>query len=416
MLTAEQNKFFVEVGPDKPMGKLLRRYWIPFAGASELDNEATKPVRLLCEDLVVYKDLSGNYGLIDRQCPHRRADLSYGYVEACGLRCNYHGWLFDADGKCVEQPYEDLAHPEIGLKDKVKIKSYPVRECAGLLFAYMGPLPAPELPVWAPFTWKGGFREIVRSDIPCNWFQCQENSIDPVHFEWMHDNWTQRLAGSHDYSTKHLQVAFDELDYGFAYRRIREGQEENSPLWTIGRLALWPIGFYLGEHFEWRVPVDDENTLSLAWFHAQSPSDAPPFEQKSVPTWHSPIMDSNGRWITSHVINQDIVAWVGQGTIADRTKEFLGASDRGIVMMRRRYVEDYKRIEEGLDPKGVIRDPELAKCVPLALIGRTTGAGNLTREEWRRHPFLKSRLKDHRHCYGQPKEVREAFMRAMGFA
>ena len=282
MLTAEQNKFFVEVGPDKPMGKLLRRYWIPFAGASELDNEATKPVRLLCEDLVVYKDLSGNYGLIDRQCPHRRADLSYGYVEACGLRCNYHGWLFDADGKCVEQPYEDLAHPEIGLKDKVKIKSYPVRECAGLLFAYMGPLPAPELPVWAPFTWKGGFREIVRSDIPCNWFQCQENSIDPVHFEWMHDNWTQRLAGSHDYSTKHLQVAFDELDYGFAYRRIREGQEENSPLWTIGRLALWPIGFYLGEHFEWRVPVDDENTLSLAWFHAQSPSDAPPFEQKSV--------------------------------------------------------------------------------------------------------------------------------------
>ena len=414
MLTAEQNRFFVEVGPDKPMGKLLRRYWIPFAGASELDEAATKPVRLLCEDLVVYKDLSGAYGLVDRNCPHRRADLSYGYVETCGLRCNYHGWLWDADGKCLEQPYEDMAHPEIGLKDKVKIKSYPVKECAGLLFAYMGPQPAPELPVWLPFTWTGGFREVVRSDIPCNWFQCQDNSIDPVHFEWMHDNWSQRLNDSHAYAAKHLQIAFDELDYGFAYRRIREGQEENSPLWTIGRLALWPIGFYLGEHFEWRVPVDDENTLSIAWFYAQAPADVPPCAQKSVPTWHSPIQDSNGRWITSHVINQDIVAWVGQGRIADRSKEFLGASDRGIVMMRRRYVEDYKRIEEGKDPKGVIRDPELAKCVPLALVGRTTGGGDLTREQWRKHPFLKLRLLDHRHCYGQPTEVRAEFLRAMG--
>ena len=176
-------------------------------------------------DLVAYKDLSGNFGLIDRQCPHRRADLSYGYVEQCGLRCNYHGWLFDQHGTCTEQPYEDTAHPEIGLKNKVRIKAYPVKECAGLLFAYMGPAPVPELPVWAPFTWQGGFREIVRSDIPCNWFQCQENSIDPVHFEWMHDNWSQRLAGSHDYATKHLQVAFDEAEYGFMYRRIREGQE-----------------------------------------------------------------------------------------------------------------------------------------------------------------------------------------------
>lgn len=414
MLTAEQNRFYVEVGPDKAMGKLLRRYWIPFAGASEFDHQATKQVRLMCEDLVAFKDLSGNYGLLDRHCPHRRADLSYGYVETCGLRCNYHGWLWDKDGTCLEQPYEDTAHPDSRLKEKVRAKSYPVKECAGLLFTYMGPAPAPELPVWAPFTWQGGFREIVRSEIPCNWFQCQENSIDPVHFEWMHDNWSQRLDGSHEYAAKHLQLAFDELDYGFAYRRVREGQEENSPLWTIGRLALWPIGFYLGEHFEWRVPVDDENTLSIAWFYSQPPKDVGPYAQKSVPTWQSPIKDDAGRWITSHVINQDIVAWVGQGRIADRSKEFLGSSDRGIIQMRRRYVEDYKRIEEGLDPKGIIRDPEVAKCVPLALVGRVTGAGDLSREQWKKHPFLKLRMADHRHCFGQPAEVRVEFMQAMG--
>ena len=196
MLTAEQNRMLTEVGPDKPMGKLLRRYWIPFAGASELDKTPTKAVRLLGEDLVVYCDLDGNYGLIDRHCPHRRADLSYGFVEKCGLRCNYHGWLMNHHGDVVEMPYDDTAHPQQNLKSQVKVKSYPVRECAGLLFAYMGPAPVPELPVWAPFTWKGGFRQIVKSDIPCNWFQCQENSCDPVHFEWMHDNWSQRLNDS----------------------------------------------------------------------------------------------------------------------------------------------------------------------------------------------------------------------------
>ena len=415
MLTAEQNRALTEVGPDKPMGKLLRRYWIPFCGASELDKTPAKAVRLLCEDLVVYRDLDGHYGLIDRHCPHRRADLSYGFVEKCGLRCNYHGFLMNHDGAVTEIPYDDTAYPQQNLKSQVKVKAYPVKECAGLLFAYMGPAPVPELPVWAPFTWQGGFREIVRSDSPCNWFQCQENSCDPVHFEWMHDNWSQRLNDSFEYSTKHLQVAFDEVEFGHAYRRIREGQEENSPLWTIGRLALWPIGFYLGEHFEWRVPVDDENTLSLAWFHAQPPRDAKPFVQNSVPVWESPIMDETGRWITSHVINQDIVAWVGQGRIADRTKEFLAASDRGILMMRKRYFDDMKRIEEGLDPKGVIRDPELARCVPLQLVGRTTGGGEMTIEQWKKHPFLKLRLLDHRHCYGQPKEVREAFRAAMGF-
>ena len=416
MLTAEQNRMLTEVGPDKPMGKLLRRYWIPFAGASELDKTPTKAVRLLGEDLVVYRDLDGNYGLIDRHCPHRRADLSYGFVEKCGLRCNYHGWLMNHHGDVVEMPYDDTAHPQQNLKSQVKVKSYPVRECAGLLFAYMGPAPVPELPVWAPFTWKGGFRQIVKSDIPCNWFQCQENSCDPVHFEWMHDNWSQRLNDSFNYSTKHLQVAFDEVEYGHAYRRIREGQEENSPLWTIGRLALWPIGFYLGEHFEWRVPVDDENTLSIAWFHDQPPKDAGPIEQKSVPVWESPIRDADGRWITSHVINQDIVAWVGQGVIADRTKEFLAASDRGIIMMRKRYFDDMKRIEEGKDPKGVIRDPELAKCVPLALVGRTTGMGDLSMEEWKKHPFLKNKLIDHRHCAGQPADIRRQYLAAMGFA
>ncbi len=143
---------------------------------------------------MLYKDLGGSFGLLDRHCPHRRADLSYGFVEETGIRCNYHGWLMDEAGRVIEQPYDDTVNPRCARANAVTTKAYPVKECAGLLFAYMGPQPVPELPIWEPFTWENGFREVVISDIPCNWFQCQENSCDPVHFEWMHENWNDAPA------------------------------------------------------------------------------------------------------------------------------------------------------------------------------------------------------------------------------
>ena len=195
VLSAEKNKIITQVGPGTPMGDYLRRYWHPIGGASELDTNPIKAMRLFGEDLVLYKDLGGKYGLIDRNCPHRRADLSYGFVEETGIRCNYHGWLMDQRGNVIEQPYDDTVNPRGKARERCLAKAYPVKECAGLLFAYMGPQPAPELPVWEPFTWENGFREVVISDIPCNWFQCQENSCDPVHFEWMHENWNVRLKG-----------------------------------------------------------------------------------------------------------------------------------------------------------------------------------------------------------------------------
>jgi 5,5'-dehydrodivanillate O-demethylase len=415
MLSAEQNRTLTQVGASTPMGELLRRYWTPFAGASELDETPIKAVRLFGEDLVAYRDLDGNYGLVDRHCPHRRADLSYGFVEQCGVRCSYHGWLMRHDGAVLEIPFDDLVHPQTNLKDGVRIKAYPVRAAGGLLFTYMGPAPVPEFPMWEALTWTGGFAEVVRSELPCNWLQCQENSIDPVHFEWMHDNWSQRLAGKHDYAGKHIKLGFEELDYGMVYRRMIEGMSEDSELWLNGRMVLFPIGFYLGEQFEWRVPIDDENTLNLCWFYSVPPKDVGPYKQHRVPTWVSPIKDETGRWITSHVINQDFVAWIGQGTIADRTREYLAASDRGVTMLRRQYFEEIKRMEAGDDPKWVIRDPGAARCIKLPIVGRTMGSGELTLDEWRDHPYLKIRFTDHRHCAGQPAWLRAEYNAAMGF-
>jgi 5,5'-dehydrodivanillate O-demethylase len=172
MLDEAKNRLLTEVGPGMPMGNLLRRYWMPIAGASEFENESIKPIRLMGEDLTLYKDSSGTFGLVDRHCPHRSADMSYGIVENCGLRCSYHGWRFDQHGRCVEQPYEDLTQPEARYRDKVRIKAYPVEERAGLIWAYMGPQPAPLAPNWEPFTWTNGFAQIVLADVPCNWLQC----------------------------------------------------------------------------------------------------------------------------------------------------------------------------------------------------------------------------------------------------
>jgi 5,5'-dehydrodivanillate O-demethylase oxygenase subunit len=405
-----------QTGAGTPMGALLRRYWWPIAGVSEFDDTATKPVRLLGEDLVLYKDLGGRFGLLDRHCRHRRADLTYGYVEPCGLRCNYHGWLYDETGRCTEQPYEDTAHPEARLKDECRIKAYPVEALGGLLWAYLGPAPAPLVPNWEFFSWPNGFRQIVTAEIPCNWFQCQENSIDPVHFEWTHSNWSLRLKGkTGPYTPKHLKVDFTEFEYGFQYKRIRTDTDERDRLWTIGRVCLWPNALFTGNHVEFRVPIDDENTLSITWAFGRVPKEREPYVQDKIPTWRGPIADPvTGRWITSHVMNQDFVAWVGQGKIADRAREHLGASDRGIVLVRRRFLNDLEAIAQGKDPKAIVRDPAVNARIDLPVAERRSLLEGLSRADMLRDPFTRRALQGYVFQTGQPPEVRQAFLAAMG--
>ncbi len=185
-------------------------------------------------------------------------------------------------------------------------------------------------------------------------------------------------------------------------------------MWTVGRVFLWPLGFYLGEHFEWRVPVDDENTLSIGWFYARVPSDRGPYVQRHVPHWEAPLRHADGRWISSHVMNQDIIAWVGQGVIADRTKENLGASDRGIAMIRNRFLEELEKVAAGAEPKGLIHDSEAAKKVALPIAERRAFLAGKPLKDYYTHPYYRRRLADFPWHAGQPAHVREAFCNAMG--
>lgn len=417
MLTQETNELLTRVGPETRMGALLRRYWHPVAAVQELEERSTKAVRLLGEDLVLYKDLGGRYGLLHRQCPHRRADLAHGFVEERGLRCNYHGWLFGEDGSCLAQPFEDVANPNGRYRDKIHQCAYRVAPKAGMLWAYLGPDPAPLVPDWEPFTWPNGFAQIVFAEVPCNWLQCQENSIDPVHFEWMHANWKIRLESGigGKYSPTHVRLAFDEFEYGLVYRRIREDTNEQDPLWTEGRVCLLPNAFFLGSHIEWRVPVDDENTLSVTWAFRRVPKDREPYVQDKIPYWYGPLKDARGEWITSHVMNQDFLAWVGQGRITDRTRENLGLSDAGIVKMRQRLLRDLHAVEDGRDPQGLIRDPARNRAVRLPMINREEMAGGLTLQEILANPVLKRVHTKYHLQHGQPEAVVRAYEEAMGF-
>ncbi len=418
MLSAEQNRTLTQAGAGTPMGELLRRYWMPIAAVTELDDAPTKPVRLMGEDLVLYRDRRGTYGLLDRHCAHRRADLCHGMPDERGLRCSYHGWLYGETGRCLAQPYEEIAHPEARFKDRIRLKAYPVEAKAGLLWAYLGPAPAPLVPTWEPFTWTNGFVQIVFSEIPCNWFQAQENSIDPVHFEWLHGNWSRALRGADGAKAPaHLRIGFDEFEYGFLYRRVLEGQAEGDELWTVGRTCLWPNCLFTGGHFEWRVPIDDERTLSVGWFFDRVPNEMEPYAQDRIPYWYGPIRDpQTGRWITTHVMNQDYVAWVGQGTVADRTQEHLGESDRGVIMMRRKLLEQADIVARGGEPMAVVRDAELNRCIALPIIGRARFVKGTSRASFREANSTPGAFLPEGFPFvaGQPEDVRKAYRRAMG--
>jgi hypothetical protein len=166
-----------------------------------------------------------------------------------------------------------------------------------------------------------------------------------------------------------------------------------------------------------RVPqIDDENTLSIMWHFSRVPRDREPFLQNCIPTWQGPIADpATGRWITSHVMNQDFVTWVGQGRIADRSQEYLAPSDRGIVMIRRRFLDDLKAIAEGRDPKAVIRDPAVNRAIVLPVAEREAFIEGFTRAELMSNPLARRGLQGYIFQTGQPADTRAAFLAAMGF-
>ncbi len=212
MLSPAENERWTRVGPGTLCGELMRRYWIPIAPYAQLLEDPVRKVRVLGEDLGLYKNRQGGLGLIGDRYLHRLVDLQWGIPDENGLRCPYHGWLYDQMGQCIDTPLEA---PESTFKQRLKLPAYPVQELGGMVFAYLGPSPAPALPRWDLFVWPNAVRQIGINILNCNWLQCQENTGDPTHSVWLHGHLFQyglekqgRLAeqASDDNHTIHQRI------------------------------------------------------------------------------------------------------------------------------------------------------------------------------------------------------------------
>jgi 5,5'-dehydrodivanillate O-demethylase len=376
MESAKQNKLLTEVGKGTPMGNLMRRYWQPIGALVDMDNKWTRRIRLLGEDLVLFKDRQGRLGLIAEQCPHRRASFAHGIPTQDGIRCPYHGWEYNAQGKCINQPNEQ---DKCAFRDKVSTDAYPVEEMGGMLFAYMGPQPQPLLPRWDGFVAQGTIRMMGRTILPINWLQIMENSLDPVHTEWLHGHHYEFLKEQEGVkvaiSTRHLKIDFKEFEYGMTKHRLLEGHSEDGDDWKIGHPIVFPNMLAVGNgdeksryySFQMRVPVDDTHTMHL-WFNAYVPPKGVAVPQHlldRVHTYEVPFKDNSGEFIVDNVDGQDMMAWISQGTIADRTLENLGATDKGVVMYRRMLKREMEKVAAGIDPMGLVRDSSRNKCIDL---------------------------------------------------
>ena len=362
MTTQQQNERLTRVGPGTPMGNLLRRYWHPVGTALELDQEPVQKVRLLSENLTLYRSESGEYGLIGDRCPHRCLSMEYGIPDQRGLRCAYHGWLFDAKGRCLEQPFEDRTLEHNTYKDKVAIKAYPVEELGGLIFAYLGPQPVPLVPRWDILVRDDLDKIVEIHRLPCSWLQCMENAADPVHFEFLHaafGNYQLKKLGRPPAmkAARHVRIEFDRFDYGIMKRRLLEGESPDVDDWTTGHPLLFPnilaVGSAAAPTLQFRVPIDDTHTIQFAYRTSLRKGGATP---RPMAVKHSDLFNEDGKIVADNIPAQDMTGWVGQGPISDRTQEHLASSDKGVVLYRRMLVEQMDRVERGEEPMAVIRD------------------------------------------------------------
>jgi 5,5'-dehydrodivanillate O-demethylase oxygenase subunit len=360
MLTNEENELLTRVGPGTAAGELLRRYWHPIAVAQELTEEKpAKFVRVLAEDLVLFRDQQGRVGLLADRCSHRGASLLYGRVEKRGIACAYHGWLYDIEGNCLECPTEPR---ESRLNLTVKHNAYPVEKFIGLYWTYMGPKPAPLIPKFDVWVRKDGRRKIVVYPLlDANWFQAMENSVDPAHLQILHQDTAMRartpVSTTRGFIDDIAKQEFYEFPFGIMKKRsYKNGVVDEHPL-------IFPNILRQGDATQIRVPMDDTHTLIFFVHFIPGGNGNGDGEEEPEVLYLPPFKEPPNalhpftRFRTDLVLAQDHLVWETPGPIADRTRERLASSDRGIVVLRQIMMREIRKVEQGLDPMGIIRDP-----------------------------------------------------------
>jgi nitrite reductase/ring-hydroxylating ferredoxin subunit len=358
-----------QVGPGTPGGEYLRRFWHPILLQSEL-GALPKAIRVLGEDLVIFRDKSGRIGLLNKFCSHRGVSLEYGLIAERGIRCCYHGWLFDVDGTILETPAEPQASP---LRQETCHGAYPTRETKAFIFAYMGPPEKmPPLPEYESFTYPQG-NELApyRLEWPCNWLQIQENAADPVHTSYLH-----AIVSGQQFSPAFNELpALDFVDtpLGFlavATRRVQDHVFIRSSDIILPNIAqVGPANergardkfIISGAVTRWVVPVDDQNSFTIGARHLNDVIDP---ERKHLASdmgigKGGLIGQTDDRPYEERQIEPgDYDAITSQGLIANIQNEHLGTTDSGIAKLRRLVMLGIKAVQDGEDPRVPKRYPE----------------------------------------------------------
>jgi len=352
-------------GPGTPMGRFMRRFWMPVLRAEDLPVGHAKPIRIMGEDFALYRGASGRAQVIDYRCPHRGAQMHLGWVEDDDIRCVYHGWKFDCAGQCIEMPAEDP-----GFARKVTIGSYPTREYLGLVYAYFGKGEPPAFPPYPMPDAEGLIENQVPPLVPCNYLQCFENSMDEVHVAFVH-----RIGGSHQGIYDLPEVSADETEWGMI-RYGRRGNELRVSLHYMPnctRVIVPPMAGLDGAG-GWRelylafTPIDDETHMWFITNHVRvtgAEKDAY-LEQRerylrrqrkagSALELAQDVMEGRVRFADidhpDRVRVQDFAVQAGQGRIADRSNERLGRSDTAIILWRRMLERELRAADAGAPVK-----------------------------------------------------------------
>jgi phthalate 4,5-dioxygenase oxygenase subunit len=396
VLTAEENELLTRVGSETPMGKLLRRYWMPALMSDELEADgAPKRVELLGENLVAFRDTKGRVGVMDEACPHRGASLVLARNEECGLRCLYHGFKIDVTGKIVDTPAEP---EESDFKDRIKHIAYPVREAGGMVWAYLGPRDAqPAFPSFEWLTFPPEQIYVMKLVQGTNWVQGVEGLVDSAHIHYLHSRFfgapeNVGIPGAATSSSELITAAGATLDgrprleienthYGFRYAAIRRpivDRETRRHLrithFVAPFYALLPSVYASRSSLQFFVPMDDVTTAQ--YFVAYS------FKEPLTDKFREQLALMNGRsqlgsgfrprgnrsnnWLQDRdsmksesgtgidgVALEDVAVQESMGAIYDRTKEHVGTSDVAVIRMRRILIDAARRLQRG-ETQGLI--------------------------------------------------------------
>ncbi len=416
MMSQEQNDLITRVGAGTGAGELMRRYWQPAALVAELEGERPiVPVRLLGQNFVIFRDEAGRVGMLDRDCPHRGADLAFGRLENGGLRCAFHGWLFAADGRCLETPAEPVTSK---LCQNIRQRAYPVVEKNGILFAWLGegePSAFPELDCFlAPDAYTFAFKGLIE----CNWLQALEVGIDPAHASFLHrffedeevsQSYGKQFRGASAGTTIPMTQILREYDrpvinverteYGLRIIALRELDGERTHVRVTNQ--VFPHAFVIPMSSEmtitqWHVPVDDETCYWYAIFTSYAkPVDkakmtAQRLELYELPKYVSRKNKANDYGFDPHEQKHETYTGMGtdinvhdqwavesMGRIQDRTREHLGQSDKAIIQYRRVLREQIEKVRGGGGEPLMYLDAKSARAIQgpgtMDGIGPSTG-------------------------------------------